>query len=77
MMLNTIAAHFRTDVFYLSLITIFFVFILLLTALLTFKKPAGVETVSIKRGVEIVWALIPFVMMVVMLVPIVNMAGHG
>ena len=78
-MINTVAEHFRADVFYLSIITIFFAFILLLVALMTFKKPAGIEHAdkSIKRGIEIAWALIPFVMMIVMLIPIINMAGHG
>lgn len=78
-MINTAAEHFRVDIFYLSIITIVFVCILLLTALLTFKKPAGIEHTdkSIQRGIEIAWALIPLVMIAVMLVPIINMSGLG
>lgn len=78
MLFHQVNAHLRTDVFYLSIVTLFFVFILLLAALLTFKKPVNVDAdggnKNIKWGVELVWALIPFVMLFVMLIPIVRMA---
>lgn len=60
-------AHLRESVFYVSSITIILVFILLIVAMIRFQKR------KVNFGLEIVWAVIPFVMLFVMMTPIVNM----
>ncbi len=64
--LHEASFHLRASLFYLSCATTLIVFILLIAALITFHKPKS------NFGLEIVWSVIPFVMLFVMLVPIIN-----
>lgn len=62
--------HFRESIFYLSMAIIAVVFVLLIVSLITFQRSKS------SLGVEMVWAVIPLVMLFVMLVPIVNVLCH-
>ena len=59
--------HLRDSVFYLSCVIALIVFIVLIGALISFQKSKS------NFGVEIVWAVIPFVMLFVMMIPVINM----
>lgn len=65
--LHHVNVHLRDSIFCLSIATTVIVFILLTVALLTFQKPKS------QLGTEVVWAVIPFVMLFVMMIPIVNL----
>lgn len=71
--------HLRIWLFYLSMATLFSAFVLLFVALITYKKSlhaAGAEK-KYQRCVELLWAMIPLLMLCVMLIPIVNMVLHS
>ncbi|HLB55722.1 MAG TPA: hypothetical protein VJK30_00125 [Coxiellaceae bacterium] len=59
-------AHLRDYVFYLSSITACIVFVLVIGALIAFEKPKSIF------GAELVWVMIPFVMLFVMMIPVMN-----
>ena len=77
--LHEISVHLRTSIFYLSGVTLIVVFILSATTLLTFHRLPGANLTNRKINVaaEILWAIIPFMMLIVMLIPIVNMLIYG
>lgn len=58
--------HLRDYVFYLSSVTACIVFILVIGALIAFQKPKSIF------GAEIVWVMIPFLMLFVMMIPVAN-----
>ncbi|EKD77179.1 MAG: hypothetical protein ACD_42C00450G0001 [uncultured bacterium] len=71
--LHEMNIHLRTSIFCLSCVAIAVAFILLLVASITFQKPVRG---SVSRGAEIVWAVIPLVMLSVMLIPVANVFVH-
>lgn len=73
-----ISFYLRESVFCLSCLTALIIFILLTVAYLTFQKPvfAGEPKPRSEQHVEIIWAIIPLVILLVMLIPIANVFIH-
>lgn len=65
--LHHVNVHLRDYVFYFSCATSLIVFIFLIILFLTFKKQ------KLNLGVDVVWAVIPFIMLFVIMIPVVNM----
>lgn len=65
--LHKSSVHLRDCILYLSSATALIVFIALIIALFIFQKSKS------NFGIEVVWAVVPFVMLFVMMVPVVNM----
>lgn len=74
--LHTASVHLRTSVFYLASAAIVVSVILLLVASLTFQKSAdvAVKHSKIHQKDHWLWAVVPFVMLLVMLIPVVNVS---
>lgn len=72
--LHTASAHLRTSVLYLASVAIIVSIVLLFVASLTFEKqPNDINKYAkTQQKDHWIWAIIPFVMMLVMLVPIIN-----
>lgn len=62
-----LGVHLRDFVFYFACSISFLVFATLIAAMIIFQKT------KIHFGVEIIWAVIPFVMLLVMMIPVANM----
>lgn len=62
-----IPSYLHKSIFYLSGCAEISVFILLIAALIAFQKSKP------NFGIEIVWAVVPFVMLFVMMIPVANM----
>lgn len=68
--LHDLSNHLRTSIAYLTLFGILVSLILLLVTSVTFQRATNTQKFS--HAVDWVWAVIPLVMIIVMLIPIVN-----
>ena len=64
---NDLGVHFRDIAFYVVCSIIFIVFAALIASMFVFQKSKA------QLGVDIIWSVIPLVMLLVMMTPIVNM----
>jgi hypothetical protein len=64
--LDASSVHLRDFIFYFVCSISFLVFTTLIASMIIFQKP------KIHFGVEVIWAVIPFVMLLVMMIPVVN-----
>lgn len=67
MLLHQSSVHLRDFIFYFSCSVSFLVFGTLIAAMIIFQKAKP------HFGIEIIWATIPFVMLIVMMIPVANM----
>jgi len=74
--LHTASVHLRTSIFYLASAAILVSVVLLLAASFTFQKTMSVMSSRVKTHQKDhwIWAVIPFVMLLVMLIPVINIS---
>lgn len=68
--LHDLSNHLRTSVMYLTLFGILVSLILLLVTSVTFQRAAATQKFS--HAADWVWAVIPLVMIIVLLIPVMN-----